>query len=386
MHTWRKSQEKTCNLQNSSALFSTVGAWDLGGVVAISMPGPVGSGRWSSLFTELTLDFNSSDNALRKSPPAGPRVLSTGRLGGCLGPSASTSLLSLLVAFGSTGSSLRFMPETTQALSPPLLCPSPALPSILCGTSVFGTPNPKDPMPVPNAGILLSDWDWRLWAVKLKVDGVVGSEAAVLLLEGLAGWEKVNWMLLPPPSISFCEEFALENKTEGAVAGCEKLKPRVLGFTHENSEPLEEFSIVLVMGLDDPTVSEAEDRFELGGSGLMLKIGLKMASLGGLKPNWFTPVGLSVLHPVEELDVAVGTERAESWPKLCWLVTVLLKVVRDCEALEERPNAEDWPKAGAWSKADIWFCPVAWEYEGGGCPKPSVPWPKLDCPKGRGCF
>lgn len=119
-------------------------------------------------------------------------------------------------------------------------------------------------------------------------------------------------MLLPPPSVSFCEKFALENKTEGAAAGCEKLKPRPLDFTHENSEPLEEFSIVLVTGLDDPTVSEAEDRFELGGSGLMLKIGLKMASLGGLKPNWFPPVGLSFLLPVEELDVAVGTERAES--------------------------------------------------------------------------
>lgn len=119
-------------------------------------------------------------------------------------------------------------------------------------------------------------------------------------------------MLLPPPSASFCEKLALENETDGAAAGCEKLKPRTLGFTHENSEPLEEFSIVLVTGLDDPTASEAEDRFELGGSGLTLKIGLKTASLGGLKLNWLPPARLSVLPPVEELDVAAGTERAES--------------------------------------------------------------------------
>lgn len=119
-------------------------------------------------------------------------------------------------------------------------------------------------------------------------------------------------MLLPSPSVSFCEKLALENVTDGAAAGCENLKPRALGFTHENSEPLEEFSIVLVTGLDDPTISEAEDRFELGGSGLTLKIGLKTASLAGLNLNWFPPVGLSVLPPVEELDVAVGTERAES--------------------------------------------------------------------------
>lgn len=119
-------------------------------------------------------------------------------------------------------------------------------------------------------------------------------------------------MLLLPPSVSFCEKLALENDTEGAAAGCEKLKPKAFGFTHENSEPLEEFSIVLVTTLDDPTVSEAEDRFELGGSGLTLKIGLKTASFGGLKLNWFPPVRLSVLPTVEELDVAVGTERAES--------------------------------------------------------------------------
>lgn len=119
-------------------------------------------------------------------------------------------------------------------------------------------------------------------------------------------------MLLPPPSVSFCEKLALENETEGAAAGCEKLKPRVLCFRHENSEPLEEFSIVLVTALDGPTLSEAKDRFELRGSGLMLKIGLKTASLGCLKLNWFPLVGLSVLPAVEELDVAVGTERAES--------------------------------------------------------------------------
>lgn len=121
-------------------------------------------------------------------------------------------------------------------------------------------------------------------------------------------------MLLPPLSVSFCKKFAFERETEGAAAGCEKLKPRALGFTHENNETPEELPTVLVTALVDPIVSEAEDRFELGGSGLTLKIGLKTDSLGGLKVNWFPLGGLSVLPPIEELeeDVAVGPERAES--------------------------------------------------------------------------
>lgn len=70
-------------------------------------------------------------------------------------------------------------------------------------------------------------WGWRVWAEKLKDDGVVGSvvEALVLELEGAAGWEKVNCsvlvgaLLLPVVSGLFPEEI------EGAAAGCEKLKP-----------------------------------------------------------------------------------------------------------------------------------------------------------------
>lgn len=88
-------------------------------------------------------------------------------------------------------------------------------------------------------------------------------------------------LLPPPPTVSFCEKFELERETEGAAAGCEKLKPRAFGFTHENSEPPEELSTTL----EDPAVSEAEDIVALVGSGLTLKIGLKTASLGGLKEN-----------------------------------------------------------------------------------------------------
>lgn len=120
----------------------------------------------------------------------------------------------------------------------------------------------------------------------------------------------MNFMLLPPPSAS-CEKFELGIETDGAAAGWEKLKPRLLGFTREKREPPE---VPLSTVLDVPKSSEAEDTFRVGGSGLTLKMGLKTASLGGLKLNWdpMPLVGLSGLPPPEELDVTVGTGREEN--------------------------------------------------------------------------
>lgn len=70
---------------------------------------------------------------------------------------------------------------------------------------------------------------------KLKEDGVLGTVAArgaasVLVLDGAAGWEKVNCRVLVELVLvvrgSFWPRLMLGAEMVGAAAGCEKLKPK----------------------------------------------------------------------------------------------------------------------------------------------------------------
>lgn len=121
----------------------------------------------------------------------------------------------------------------------------------------------------------------------MKEEGLLGTGAdwgAEPLLDGAAGWEKVNSSLPPAPlvagSVSVCGRPALGKEMEGAAAGWEKLKSRPLG-------PL--LSMLATAGWAEPKASGPAAGWELLGSGLTLKMGLNRASSDGLKLNSDVP-------------------------------------------------------------------------------------------------
>lgn len=117
--------------------------------------------------------------------------------------------------------------------------------------------------------------------------------AIVPELDGAAGWEKVNCKVLVGPLVSPVVSGLLWEEIDGAAAGWEKLKPSGPDLAPANTEKLV-VEVVVVLLVWDPALllkGELESGVVCGlvGSGLALKIGLKTASVAGLKLNSVDP-------------------------------------------------------------------------------------------------